>query len=92
MACHTTASPCAGCTAPLYFDTVVNAPGGLACPHHRQLGSLLSTPAALTRWQVTAGEAARRWAALQLRPDAALLVGRVATETSELLRVELLRC
>ena len=42
--------------------------------------------------QVTGQEAARRWAALQLRPEAALLVGRFAVETSELLRVELLRC
>ena len=42
--------------------------------------------------QVTAQEVARRWAALQLRPEAALLVGRFAVETSELLRVELLRC
>jgi hypothetical protein len=40
---------------------------------------------------VTGQEAARRWAALQLRPEAALLVGRFAVETSELLRVELLR-
>jgi hypothetical protein len=41
--------------------------------------------------QVTAVEAARRWAALQLRPEAALFVGRVSVETSELLKMELLR-